>query len=89
MMKHPRARTMQGVITHISEPKTSTACINVLKNIAGTLGLAPYLPNIIDICAQLFLAFRRSPTAAGQYSLDAIMIPLRNLKDISNHIGLS
>ena len=68
---------MQGVITQISAPKINTACINALKKIPGTLGFATSLPKMIDVCSQLFLAFSRFPTAARQYSPDAIMILLR------------
>ena len=54
-------------LTHISVPKISTACINALKNILGTLGFAPSLPKNINICIQIFLEFRRFPTANGKY----------------------
>ena len=57
---------MRGIITHISEPNISTTCTNALENILGTLGFAPYLPNIIDNRAQLFLGFHRFPTTYGQ-----------------------
>ena len=53
---------MQGVITHVSAPKMSTACTTALKNIPETLGFAPSIPKILDIRAQLFLDFRRFPT---------------------------
>ena len=57
---------MQGVSTHVSDPKISTAWTTALKNNPDTLGLAPYCPRIFFSQAQLFCAFFGFPTTSGQ-----------------------
>ena len=79
---------MRGVITHVYSPKISSACTTSLKNILNTLEFAPFLPKIIDRCAQLLLAFHRFTTTYIQSSYDDVMIRPSYLKDITNYSGL-
>ena len=72
--KLPRARPMQGVSTHVTNPNKRTTCTTVLENIPETLGMAPYHPRILASRDQLFCAFQRSPTIVGQSSSDAVKI---------------
>ena len=65
---------MRGVITHISDPKISTAFTTALKNIPDTLRFAPSLHNIIDNLTHLFLTLCRLPTKSGQASSNDLMI---------------
>ena len=48
---------MQGVITYVYDPNSSTACTTSFLNIPETLGLAPYYPRILSSCAQFFHVF--------------------------------
>ena len=68
------APPMRGVVTHIPNPKRSTACTTDLKAIPDTLGLSPSLPKIIDNRTYLFLTLYRFPTNSGQVSSNDIMI---------------
>ena len=45
----PRTRTMRGVTTHFSAPKSSTIWVTALKNEPDTRGLAPSLLSILLI----------------------------------------
>ena len=65
---------MWGVITHISDPKLSTACTTALKNTPNTLGFSPYICKIIYNRTHIFLALCRFPTNSGQSSSNDIMI---------------
>ena len=49
--KLPRARPMQGVSTHVTNPNKRTTCTTVLENIPETLGMAPScnIPCSLDI----------------------------------------
>ena len=84
----PRARPIRGVITNVSAPKISNPYTTYLKNTLVTLGLAPYLTSIIDRCAQLFLAFRKPPTADGQYSPKAVKTRPKYLKYVTVYSSL-
>ena len=74
---------MWGVITHVSSTKIKTALTNTLKNIPDTLGLAPYLPSILDSRSQIIQAFRRFPTTAFQSSPKAVKTLPTYLKHVT------
>ena len=74
---------MRGFITHISDPKRSTACTTALKNILDTLGFAPSLPKIIDNRTYLVLKLCRFLTNSGQESSNDTMIRPRYFNDIT------
>ena len=65
VLKIPRARSVRGVSTHVSDPKINTACTTILNNIPDTLGSAPSRPSILVSGAQLFRAFFKFPTTNG------------------------
>ena len=65
---------MQGVRTHVSDPKINTACTTALNNTPDTLGSVLYRPMILVRRAQLFHAFLKFPTTAGQLSHPAVNI---------------
>ena len=77
-----------GVITHVYAPKIRTVCTTALKNIPDTLGLYPSLPGILDRRSQLFRAFLRFPTTAGQFPSEAVKICPKYLKDVTVSSGM-
>ena len=80
---------MQGVTTHVSDPKSSTACTTALKNIPNYLGFAPYLTKILDRHAHIFFDISRFPTTAGQLLSEAIIIRPKHLKYVADSSGLA
>ena len=65
---------MKGVITHVSNPKISTEYTIALKNIHKTCRLSLSCPSILYNPTQLFIAFLRFPTTAGQSSSESVKI---------------
>ena len=59
VLNPPRAQPMQGVITHVYNPKISTAFTTAFKNTPNTLGLYPYLLSILAKWAQIYRDLRR------------------------------
>ena len=80
--KLPRARSILGVITHVSYPNNNTACVTALKTFPGTFESAPSRLNIRDNRPQLFLDLRRLPTTAGQSSSTAVSTRPRYLNAV-------
>ena len=74
---------MQGVRTHIREPKSSTAWTTDLKNIPTTLGLAPSRPRIRVSRAKLFCAFFMFPINYGQFFSTVVKTRPRYLKEVT------
>ena len=78
-----RAHSIRGVRTHVSAPKSNTACTTALENIPKTFGSAPYRIKILVILTQFFLALLRLHTNAGQLSPPAVKTLNRYLKYIT------
>ena len=78
-----RTHSIRGVRTHVSAPKSNTACTNALNNNPETFGSAPYRLRIFVICTQLFLALLRLPATAGQSSPPVVSTLPRYLNDIT------
>ena len=74
---------MQRVIIHVSDPIIITACITALKNIPNTLGLSPYLRNIIDNVANVFLELFRFLNNSVQSSSYAVIILPMYFNDVT------
>ena len=66
--KPPRALTMQGLTTQVSDPKRNTACTTDLKKNPDTRVSAPYLLSIIVILFNTALSRDNLLTTAGQLS---------------------
>ena len=83
----PRALTMQGVTTQVSNPKSSTAWTTALKNNPDTHGAAPSLLRMHDILLQTLLARAKFFTTAGQPSSDANIKRPRYLNEVTTSRG--
>ena len=74
---------MQGVTTHVSAPKSSTACTKILKKNADTCIFAPSQLRIIIILFHTAIAFEKFLTTAGQLSSIAEITFPRYQKEVT------
>ena len=58
---------MQGVTTHVSASKSSTACTTALKKNMETRGSSPYLLRILVILFHTALSLETFLTTSGQF----------------------
>ena len=79
---------MQGVMTHVSVPKSNTACTTAFNNIPDTHRLAPSQPSILVSCAQFFLAFFKFIITVGQFPSPYIKTRPKYLNKVNISSGL-
>ena len=78
-----RDRSTWGIRTHVSEPKSNTACTTAVKKCSNTFGYASYRLKILDIRTQIFLDFCKLSDTSSQFSPPAFNTLPRYLKDIT------
>ena len=80
---------MQGVRTHISDPKSNTPWTTAFKNNPDILSYDPSRPRILVIHAQLFQDFLKLPTTSGQSLSPAIITRPSYLNKVTISNGFS
>ena len=79
---------MQGVMNHVSVPKSNNTCTTAFNNIPDTHRLAPSQPSILVSCAQFFLAFFKFIINVRQLSYSYIKTRPKYLNKVKISSGL-